>query len=112
MSVGTQLYDVGRTLRLSRARTLIKVILPAAAPAIVVGCRLSLGLNLVMAIIAEMLANPHGLGYAVVSELQAMQPQRMFAYVFFIGLLAIALNGALIGASRWFLRDHAVSSHE
>jgi ABC-type nitrate/sulfonate/bicarbonate transport system permease component len=112
MSVGTQLYDVGRTLRLSRARTLIKVILPAAAPAIVVGCRLSLGLTLVMAIIAEMLANPHGLGYAVVSELQAMQPQRMFAYVFFIGLLAIALNGALIGASRWFLRDHAVSSHE
>jgi ABC-type nitrate/sulfonate/bicarbonate transport system permease component len=112
MSVRARLYDVARTLRLSRARTLIKVIMPAAAPAIVVGCRLSLGLTLVMAIIAEMLANPHGLGYAVVSELQAMQPQRMFAYVFFIGLLAIALNGALIGLSRWFLRGHAAARHD
>jgi ABC-type nitrate/sulfonate/bicarbonate transport system permease component len=112
MSVGARLYDVGRTLRLSRARTLMKVVMPAAAPSIVVGCRLSLGLTLVMAIIAEMLANPHGLGYAVVSELQAMQPQRMFAYVFFIGLLAIALNGALIGLSRRFLRGHAAARHD
>jgi ABC-type nitrate/sulfonate/bicarbonate transport system permease component len=112
MSVRARLYDVARTLRLSRAHTLIKVIMPAAAPAIVVGCRLSLGLTLVMAIIAEMLANPHGLGYAVVSELQAMQPQRMFAYVFFIGLLAIALNGALIGLSRRFLRGHAAARHD
>jgi ABC-type nitrate/sulfonate/bicarbonate transport system permease component len=112
MSVGARLYDVGRTLRLSRVRTLIKVVMPAAAPAIVVGCRLSLGLTLVMAIIAEMLANPHGLGYAVVSELQAMQPQRMFAYVFFIGLLAIALNGALIALSRRFLRGHAAARHD
>jgi hypothetical protein len=41
-----------------------------------------------------------------------MQPQRMFAYVFFIGLLAIALNGALIGLSRRFLRGHAAARHD
>jgi len=111
MSVAPRLYDVGRTLRLTRARTLMKVVIPAAAPSIVVGCRLSMGLTLVMAIIAEMLANPHGLGYAVVSQLQAMQPQRMFAYVFFIGLIAIALNAALLWLSRQFLRGHAVTSH-
>ena len=84
----------------SRACGLCEVIIPAAAPAIVIGCRLSMGLTLVMAIIAEMIANPHGLGYAVISELQAMQPQRMFAYVLFIGLLSIALNAGLLWVSR------------
>ena len=111
MSVAPRLYDVGRTLRLSRARMLRKIVMPAAAPAIIVGCRLSMGLSLVIAIIAEMLANPHGLGYAVISQLKAMQPQRMFAYVFFIGMLALALNAALTwlaaNAARPRLARHA-----
>jgi len=106
MSVTPRLYDVGRTLRLSRMQTLIKIIIPAAAPAIVTGCRLSMGLTLVMAIIAEMIANPHGLGYAVISQLQAMQPQRMFAYVLYIGLLSIGLNAALLWVSGHILRGH------
>src|SRR6478752_2817074 len=106
MGVTSRLYDVSRTLRLSRMQTLVKVIVPAAAPAIVTGCRLSMGLTLVMAIVAEMIANPHGLGYAVISELQAMQPQRMFAYVIFIGLLSIALNAGLLWVSRHILRSH------
>jgi ABC-type nitrate/sulfonate/bicarbonate transport system permease component len=106
MGVTPRLYDVGRTLRLSRMQTLVKIIIPAAAPAIVTGCRLSLGLTLVMAIIAEMIANPHGLGYAVISELQAMQPQRMFAYVLYIGLLSIGLNAALLWISSYILRGH------
>jgi ABC-type nitrate/sulfonate/bicarbonate transport system permease component len=106
MGVTSRLYDVSRTLRLSRMQTLVKVIVPAAAPAIVTGCRLSMGLTLVMAIVAEMIANPHGLGYAVISELQAMQPQRMFAYVIFIGMLSIALNAGLLWVSRHILRSH------
>jgi sulfonate transport system permease protein len=65
-----------------------------------------MGLTLVMAIIAEMIANPHGLGYAVINELQAMQPQRMFAYVLFIGLLSIVLNAVLLWVSRLILRGH------
>ena len=74
----------------------MKVLLPAAAPAILVGARLCLGTTLVMAIIAEMIGNPHGLGYAVVSALMSIQPEQMFAYVLFIGVLAIALNGCLL----------------
>ena len=106
VAVAPRLYDVGKTLRLTRVQTLVKVVIPAAAPAIVTGCRLSMGLTLVMAIIAEMIANPHGLGYAVINELQAMQPQRMFAYVFFIGLLSIALNALLLWVSGLILRGH------
>ena len=110
MATPAGLYDVGRTLRLSRSRILLKIVLPAAAPAILVGSRLSMGLALIIATIAEMLANPHGLGYAVISQLMAIQPQRMFAYVICIGLLAIALNATLIWLSRLLLRGHAVAS--
>jgi sulfonate transport system permease protein len=106
MSVATRLHDVGRTLRLSRLRVLTQVLIPASAPAIVVGCRLGLGTALVMAIIAEMLGNPHGLGYAVVSELQAMQPERMFVYVLVIGILGLVLNAALVALSQRMLRLH------
>jgi sulfonate transport system permease protein len=88
---------------LSRSDTLVKVLLPAAAPAILVGARLCLGTTLVMAIIAEMIGNPHGLGYAVVSALMSIQPEQMFAYVLFIGVLAIALNGCLVLAARGLL---------
>jgi len=106
VSVAARLHDVSLTLQLSRARTLTKVLIPAAAPAIVVGFRLGLGTAVVMAIIAEMLGNPHGLGYAVVSALQAMRPERMFAYVLFVGVLAIALNACLVVASRRLLPGH------
>lgn len=102
-NVASRLHDVSLTLKLTRAQTLIKVLLPAAAPAILVGARLCLGTTLVMAIIAEMIGNPHGLGYAVVSALEAIQPEQMFAYVLFIGVLAIALNGCLIVAARRLL---------
>jgi len=105
MNVATRLHDVARTLRLTPMRTVTRLLIPAAAPSIIVGCRLGLGTALVMAIIAEMLGNPHGLGYAVVSELQAMQPERMFVYVLVIGFLALALNAALVAASRLMLRN-------
>jgi sulfonate transport system permease protein len=95
-SVGARLNDVGRTLQLGRMQTVRKIVLPAALPTILVGARLSLGLALVMAIIAEMVGNPAGLGYAVVREQQALQPENMFAYVIFIGLLGIALNASLV----------------
>jgi len=112
-SVAGRLHDVSRTLQLSRLRALATVVVPAAAPAILVGLRLSMGTAVVMAIIAEMLGNPHGLGYAVVSALQAMRPERMFAYVLFVGVLAIALNACLVQAERRVLRGYGggVASH-
>jgi hypothetical protein len=35
-----------------------------------------------------------------------MQPQRMFAYVLYIGLLSIGLNAALLWISGYILRGH------
>jgi ABC-type nitrate/sulfonate/bicarbonate transport system permease component len=95
--VDARLADVSHTLQLSRAAMLRKVMLPAAMPAILVGVRLSLSLALVLAVLAEMVGNPAGLGYAVVAQQQALRPDLMFACVAAIGLLGLVLNGLLAG---------------
>ena len=99
MDVHVRLSEVGRTFRLSRTAILCKVMLPAAVPAIMVGARISLTLALVLAVLAEMVGNPAGLGYAVVAQQQALRPDLMFVYVVVIGLLGLILNAVLVGAA-------------
>jgi len=94
-NVPVELLDVGRMLRMSTLTTIRKLILPSAMPAIIVGLRLALSLSLVLAVVAEMIGNPRGLGNAVVRAQQALQPEQMFAYVVTIGILGVALNAAL-----------------
>jgi ABC-type nitrate/sulfonate/bicarbonate transport system permease component len=99
-AVSERLTDVARTLRLPAAATVFKILLPAAAPSILVGARLSLTLSLIMAVAAEMIGNPVGLGYAVVREQQALHPDRMFAYVLIMGLLGVTMDAILRGFAR------------
>lgn len=93
--VRSELLDVARVLRLAPAARIRKIVLPAALPSIVVGLRLALSLSLVLAVVAEMIGNPSGLGNALVRSSQALRPEEMFAYVFAIGLLGVALNAGL-----------------
>jgi ABC-type nitrate/sulfonate/bicarbonate transport system permease component len=86
------LLDVATMMRMSRFDRIRKFILPAALPLIVVGLRLGLTLSLVLAVVAEMVGNPTGLGYQLVFEQQALQPDRMFAYVLIIGIFGALLN--------------------
>ena len=94
-SVRPELLDVARILRMSKLATIRKLMLPAATASIIVGLRLALSLALVLAVVAEMIGNPRGLGNALVSAQQALQPEQMFAYVVAIGMLGVTLNGAL-----------------
>lgn len=92
--VRPQLLQVARMLRLSRAQTLRKVVLPAALPLTIVGLRLALSFALVLATVAEVAGNPRGLGNAIVRAQQALRPDEMFVYVLAIGLLGVTLNAA------------------
>lgn len=99
-SVRPELLDVAQVLRLSKAATIWKVVLPAALPSVTVGLRLALSLSLALAVVAEMLGNPAGLGNALIRTQQALQPEQMFAYVFTIGFLGIALNAVFRSVSK------------
>ncbi len=90
--VPEELLEVGRMLGMSRLTRLRKLIVPAALPDMTVGLRLALSLCLVLAVVAEMVGNPSGLGHALVRAQQALQPEKMFAYVGAAGLLGVTLN--------------------
>jgi ABC-type nitrate/sulfonate/bicarbonate transport system permease component len=58
---------------------------------------------LVLAVVAEMIGNPEGIGYAVVREAQALHPDLMFAYVLIAGMLGVLLNAGLVSLGRLML---------
>jgi ABC-type nitrate/sulfonate/bicarbonate transport system permease component len=93
-SVPTALTDVAASLRLSRAATVCKIILPATAAAILVGARLALSTTLVVCVVAEMLGLQSGIGNQLI--LEQFEPPRMWAYVIVIGALGILLNFVLV----------------
>jgi ABC-type nitrate/sulfonate/bicarbonate transport system permease component len=99
-AVHPRLTDVARMLELSRARSVRSIVVPAAMPAILVGARLAIVTALVIAIVAEMLVDPRGLGWALVQAQQGLQPAQMWAYVVLIGLLGLALNALLVRVAR------------
>ena len=90
-----RLIEVARVLRLSTPATIAKIILPAALPRIFVGIRLAAGIALIVAVTVEIAANPLGLGYAMMLAQQSLNPALMLAFLFWIGLIGVALNAGL-----------------
>lgn len=106
--------DLARSLRFTRTQRILKFSLPTAMPKIVVALRLSLSAALVLAIVAEIVGDPNGIGYALVQEQQALQPAAMFAYILFTGVLGLVLNyvltwtlGRLVPGARGLAREAA-----
>jgi sulfonate transport system permease protein len=99
-SVTPTMLDVAVTFRLSRARTLRNIIMPATGGAMLVGARLALATTLVVCVVSEMVGLQSGIGYALVLEQGADQPERMWAYVLIIGILGIIVNAGLVRAFR------------
>lgn len=90
------LQDIARVFRLSRGATILKIMLPAALPNIVVGLRLALTLSVALAVVAEMVGNPAGLGFGIVQSQQAIQPAEAFSYLVVIGFLGWGLNAIFV----------------
>src|SRR5262245_53713248 len=112
MRTESRLVETGKVLKLSRAETLWKIRLPAATATIVVGLRLGLTTSLVLTLVAEMVGNPAGLGFLLVTKGQALQPGQMFAAVFVIGVTGIVLNAVVLGVSRLVFRGQLAAAGE
>jgi sulfonate transport system permease protein len=91
-AVPARLYDVARTLRLARAATLWKVVLPAVAPTWLVGARVGAVVALLVTVVVEMVIAPRGLGGGLTESLQALRPARMWAYAAICGTVGYLLN--------------------
>lgn len=91
-SVSSDYLDVARTLGASRWRTISKVILPAAAPNIVSGLRISIGISWLVIVAAEILVGGTGLGYFVWNEWNNLSITSIITAIIVIGLVGIVLD--------------------
>jgi ABC-type nitrate/sulfonate/bicarbonate transport system permease component len=88
----------------SHREILFKVVLPAAAPSILTGCRIGLVISCIVVFLAEMITSTDGLGHVLVTAARTFQAVDMFVPLITISLLGLILNGALEGLRSYLLR--------
>ena len=92
--------NVAAILQLSWWRRLVTVILPAAAPAIVAGLRISIGSAWVAIVAAEMLIGGTGIGYFVWNEWNNLALTSVIFAILAIGVIGVLLDAGLSRLSR------------
>lgn len=90
-----RLLDVADAMEMSFAEKLRKIILPAAFARINVGLRVGAGIALVVAVTAEVVLNPRGLGYSLILAQQSLDVARMYAQLLWLCVIGYLLNAAL-----------------
>jgi NitT/TauT family transport system permease protein len=83
---------------------LFKVVLPAAAPSILTGCRIGLVISCIVVFLAEMITSTDGLGHLLVAAARTFQAVDMFVPLITISLLGLILNGWLEALRSYLLR--------
>jgi nitrate/nitrite transport system permease protein len=84
--------DVSRTLEVNPLRKAFRVILPAAAPTILTGMRISMGIAWLVIVAAEMLVGGTGIGYFVWNEWNNLSITNVLFAIFMIGLVGLVLD--------------------
>ena len=103
-SVRREWLNVARTLEAGVWRTAFRVILPAAAPTIMTGMRISIGIAWLVIIAAEMLVGGTGIGYFVWNQWNNLSISDIIVAILLIGLVGMALDkglGRLSQAIAW-----------
>ncbi|MBT9540929.1 nitrate ABC transporter permease [Thiobacillus sp.] len=84
--------DVARTLEVNPLRKAFRVILPAAAPTILTGMRISMGIAWLVIVAAEMLVGGTGIGYFVWNEWNNLSITNVLFAILMIGVVGMALD--------------------
>ena len=90
-AVRKEWLNVARTLEVGPVRRAFTIILPAAAPTILTGMRISIGIAWLVIVAAEMLVGGTGIGYFVWNEWNNLSIANIIS-----GILAIGLVGMLL----------------
>ena len=86
--------NVARTHELGSFKTAFTVILPAAAPTIITGMRISIGIAWLVIVAAEMLVGGTGIGYYVWNEWNNLDLTSVIFSILMIGLVGMLLDSA------------------
>jgi nitrate/nitrite transport system permease protein len=84
--------NVGRVLKLSRWKTLTRILIPATLPYMFTGFRLSLGIAWLVIVAAEMLTGRPGIGGFLWQEYNALIYEHIILSIITIGLVGFGLD--------------------
>jgi NitT/TauT family transport system permease protein len=99
------LTKVARVHRLSRVKTAVTLQLPAAAPYLFTGVKLSVSYAFIAVIAAEFILSPAGLGRDIADAYADFNNRRMYALILFLLIIATVVNSALHAFdARWAAR--------
>jgi nitrate/nitrite transport system permease protein len=91
-SVKREWLQVAATLEVTPLRRAFRVILPAAAPTILTGMRISMGIAWLVIVAAEMLVGGTGVGYFVWNEWNNLSLTNVIFAIILIGLVGMVLD--------------------
>jgi nitrate/nitrite transport system permease protein len=99
-SVRREWLNVARTLEVTPLRRAFEVILPAAAPTILTGMRISMGIAWLVIVAAEMLVGGTGIGYFVWNEWNNLSLPNVIFAILTIGVVGMLLDMAFARAQK------------
>ena len=94
-SIDRDYLNVASVLQLSWRRRLLRVILPAAAPSILVGMRVAIGSAWVALVAAEMLVGGVGIGYFIWNEWNNLALSHVIVGIALVGTVGFLLDTLL-----------------
>ena len=94
-SVRREWLNVARTLEAGTLKTAFRVILPAAAPTILTGMRISIGIAWLVIVAAEMLVGGTGIGYWVWNQWNNLSLADIVIAILMIGVVGLLLDRLL-----------------
>ena len=101
-SIPQDYLNVAKVLKLSRARTLFKVLIPGTLPYMFTGFRLSLGIAWLVIVAAEMLTGSPGVGGFLWQEYNALIYEHIILCILTIGVIGFVLDRLMSLVERRF----------
>lgn len=102
-NVNTSVMKAARGFGLGRVELFYRIVLPAAAPAIFTGIRLSLGYSFFMLIAAEMMASNSGLGWLIIVSQENYDILKIFSAAAVIAFLGLATDALMDAVEKKFI---------
>ncbi len=97
-------HATARVFHIGLRRRLLEIVLPASAPLILAGLRVSTALGLIVMVLSEMVAATSGIGYRLMFEQQSFALTNMWACIVLLGVIGYLLNAIVTVIEKRVLR--------
>lgn len=105
------LFDLASVLALGKTARFFKIILPAALPRLFLAVRVSAAIAIIVAVTVEIVANPQGIGYFMMTAQQSLHPALTLWGLVWVGLMGWGLNRLLLAAETRIFGQTAIVDH-